>query len=98
MIILLLHTTWRLEGIVNKAEMSFWKVKVTNLGKKYTHLMYKATHCVWLRTIVEYWLVKDINDTWHQGLQEKSCKAKPDCFRAPGTDWDFSQNWEFEVQ
>jgi hypothetical protein len=31
MIILLLHTTWRLEGIVNKAEMSFWKVKVTNL-------------------------------------------------------------------
>jgi hypothetical protein len=46
--------------------------------------MYKATHCVWLRTIVEYWLVKDINDTWHQGLQEKSCKAKQDCFRAPG--------------
>jgi len=33
-----------------------------------------------------------------QGLQEKWCKAEQDCFGAPETGWDFSQNCGFEVQ
>jgi hypothetical protein len=35
---------------------------------------------------------------FHQGLQMKFCKAEQDCFWAPWTDWDFSQNWGFDVQ
>ena len=33
-----------------------------------------------------------------QGLQEKFCKAEQDCFGAPGTGWDFSENWRFELK
>ena len=33
-----------------------------------------------------------------QGLQEKFCKAEQDCFGAPGTGWDFSENWGFELK
>jgi len=32
-----------------------------------------------------------------QGFQENFCKAERDCFWTPGTDWDFSQNWGFEI-
>ena len=31
-----------------------------------------------------------------QGLQDKFYKVEQDCFGAPGTGWDFSQNWGFE--
>ena len=33
-----------------------------------------------------------------QGPQEKFCKADQDCFEAPVTDWDFSQNWGFDLK
>jgi hypothetical protein len=32
------------------------------------------------------------------GLQKKCCTAEQDYFGGPGTGWDFSRNWEFEVQ
>ena len=32
------------------------------------------------------------------GLQKKFCTAEQDYFGGPGTGWDLSQNWEFEVQ
>jgi hypothetical protein len=33
-----------------------------------------------------------------RATKEKICKAEQDCFGAPGTGWNFSQNWGFEVQ
>jgi hypothetical protein len=40
----------------------------------------------------------EISIRYVQGLQETFCKAEQDYFGGPGTGWDFSQNWEFEVQ
>ena len=44
------------------------------------------------RIICRYYILEQ------PGLQKKFCTAEQDYFGGPGTGWDLSQNWEYEVQ